>query len=562
VNSDPHVGSAYTTLHADLLARFYRLDGYDTKFLTGTDEHGQKIEQSAKKLNESPQAFADSVSKKFRDLIEAMDYTPDYFDPIRDNFLRTTMDCHIVFVQRIWRKMVENEWLYEGNYKGWYCVSDEAYYSEDELIKGDDGKLRTTLGKETEWREEKTYFFRLSEFQDILLKIYKKFPNIIRPYGKKTEVISFVSGLSMKDYESGVPPKNGHLQDLSVSRNSFEWGIKIPCDVNGKELLDENGNWKADVKQDEKHVIYVWFDALFNYLTALGCGTNVDYDNYWLNSRKKVHLIGKDILRPHAVYWLAFLIAVNYTRDEVKNIGNLDDGFERILPSTIYAHGWLTNNGQKISKSLGNAILPAAEIEWLMVSFNIDLETARDYFKYYLITTTSFGNDGDYSRDRLMEKVNGDLANKIGNLVKRTLDMIYKNCDRKIPNVARFDVLFTDNISVYEKFIDNFDFENYISSLMKIAENANKYLDERAPWKLFKENRRDEMNEALYSIVNAIKNLAILMQPICPYLAKRMLEGLGLTFNDAVAFDNLRENLKFGIEISKPAIIMPRLQSK
>ncbi len=562
VNSEPHVGSAYTTLYADLLARFYRLDNYNTKFLTGTDEHGQKIEQSAKKLDEEPQVFVDNISKKFRDLIKVMDYKPDYFDNIKDSFIRTTMGCHVLFVQEVWRKMIQNGWLYEGSYKGWYCVSDEAYYDEDELVKCEDGKLRTALGKEAEWKEEKTYFFRLSEFQDILLKVYEKFPNMVRPYGKKTEVISFVSGLSMKDYEAGISPKKGHLQDLSVSRNSFDWGIKIPCDINGKELLDENGNWKADVPQEERHVIYVWFDALFNYLTALGCGVNEDYKTYWLDNKKKVHLIGKDILRPHAVYWPAFLIAFNYTRDQIKNIGELDENFEKILPSTIFAHGWLTNEGQKISKSLGNAILPYTEIEWMKMDFDLDADTARDYFKYYLITTTPFGNDGDYSRTRLIEKINGDLANKIGNLTKRTLDMIYKNCNGKIPNVDRFDILFTDNISTYENFIDDFSFDGYISSLMKIAENANKYLDDKAPWKLFKDGKIDEMEKVLYSIANTIKNIAILLQPICPYLSKRILKELGLKFDEVIAFDNLNKNLEFDIEIPEPTIIIPRMQTR
>lgn len=562
VNSEPHVGSAYTTLHSDLLARFYRLNSYNTKFLTGTDEHGQKIEQSAKLLDEEPQVFVDNISKKFRDLIKVMNYKPDYFDNLDDTFIRTTMNCHVLFVQEVWRKMIQNGWLYEGSYKGWYCVSDEAYYDEDELAKCEDGKLRTALGKEAEWKEEKTYFFRLSEFQDILLKVYEKFPNIVRPYGKKTEVISFVSGLNIKDYESGELPKKGHLQDLSVSRNSFDWGIKIPCDINGKELLDENGNWKSSVPQQERHVIYVWFDALFNYLTALGCGINDDYKTYWLNNKKKIHLIGKDILRPHAVYWPAFLIAFNYTRDQIKNLDELDENFEKILPSTIFAHGWLTNEGQKISKSLGNAILPYTEIEWMKLDFNLDTDTARDYLKYYLMTTTPFGNDGDYSRTKLIEKINGELANKVGNLTKRTLDMIYKNCNKKIPNVNKFDILFTDNISTYENFIDNFSFDGYISLLMKTAENANKYLDDKAPWRLFKDSKIDEMESVLYSIANTIKNIAILLQPICPYLSKRILEELGLKFNEVITFDNLNKNLDFNIEIPEPTIIIPRMQTR
>ena len=562
VNSDPHVGSAYTTLFADLMANFYRLDNYDTKFLTGSDEHGQKIEQSAKKLNEEPKVFVDRISQKFRDLVKLMHYTPDYFDNIQDNFIRTTMKPHIKFIQNVWRKMVKNGWLYEGNYSGWYCVSDEAYYTEDELIKDKDGKFKTDLGKDVEWKEEKTYFFRLSELQNVLLKVYEKFPDLIKPYGKRTEVISFVSGLSMKDYENGVSPKKDYLKDLSVSRNTFDWGIRIPCDTKGKELLDENGEWKSDISKTERHVIYVWFDALFNYLSALASDKTGDYGKYWLDNPNKIHLIGKDILRPHAVYWPAFLIAYNYTLDEIKNINEIDDNFKNILPKTIFAHGWLTNEGQKISKSLGNAILPSLEIEWLQQDFNVSEDLARDYLKYYLITATHFGNDGDYSKSRLIEKINGDLANKIGNLAKRTLDMIYKNCDAKIPVVKDFDILFKDSIEVYEDFIVSFDFCGYVNHIMNIAEEANKYLDENAPWKLAKEGKTEEMNKVLYSIANTIMKIAILLQPIIPYISRQILRELGLEFENSVNFDKLNESLEQNKEIQKPTIIIPRLQKK
>ena len=562
VNSDPHVGSAYTTLFADLMAKFYRLDGYDTKFLTGTDEHGQKIEQSAKKLNQDPQRFVDTISQKFRDLVKLMEYTPNYFSNIQDNFIRTTMSCHVLFIQNVWRQMVKNGWLYEGTYKGWYCVSDEAYYGEDELTMCEDGKLKTALGKEVEWKEEKTYFFKLSELQNTLLKVYEKFPNLIKPFGKKTEVVSFVSGLSMKDYEAGEEPKKDYLKDLSVSRNTFEWGIKIPCDINGNELLDEYGNWKPEVPQDERHVIYVWFDALFNYLTAIGCGVNDDYKKYWLDNSNKIHLIGKDILRPHAVYWPAFLIAYNYSLDEIKNMKEIDDNFKNILPTTIFAHGWLTNEGQKISKSLGNAIVPYAELEWLKNGYGIDIDLARDYLKYYLITTTPFGNDGDYSRIRLVEKINGDLSNKVGNLTKRTMDMIYKNCNGKIPTVDKFDILFTDDISTYENFMSSFNFDGYIDSVMRIAENANKYLDDNAPWKLSKEGKTEQMESVLYSIANTIMKIAMLLQPIVPYISKKILKELGLEFDDFIMFDRLNENLEQDKEIQQPTIIIPRLQSR
>lgn len=561
VNSEPHVGSAYTTLHADLLARFYRLNGYETKFLTGTDEHGQKIQQSAEKNNKTPQEFVNEISLKFRELVNSMNCTPDYFETLKDNFIRTTMSCHKSFVQKVWKKMVENNWLYKGKYSGWYCVSDEAYYGEDELIKCEDGKMKTELGKEAEWKEEESYFFRLSKFQNILLELYKKYPDLIKPYGKKTEVISFVSGLSMKDYENGLPPKKGHLKDLSVSRNTFEWGIKIPCDENSNSLLDNNGDWKKDVPLKERHIMYVWFDALFNYLSSLGCPDCNDYSKYWINGNKKIHLVGKDILKPHAIYWPAFLIALNYKMEEISNMNGLPENIEMFLPTTIFAHGWLTNEGLKISKSLGNAIIPSAEIEWLKIMYNIDVEIAKDYLKYYLISFTSFGSDGDYSRNRLVEKINSDLANKVGNLVKRTLDMIYKNCEGKIPEVKNFDIIFSDiSINNYFSYIDNFDFSGYVSSIMKLADEINKYMDDKKPWNLKKDGKLEEMNKTLYSVINIIRKLAILLQPICPYISKKILQELGINFENVIPFSEINKNISFGLKIQQPSIIIPRLQ--
>lgn len=564
VNSEPHVGSAYTTMFADIMSRFYRLANYDVKFLTGTDEHGQKIEASAKKTGENPKEFVDRISEQFRDLVKLMEYSPNYFDVLGDNFIRTTMDCHILFVQNVWRKMVKNGWLYEGNYEGWYCVSDEAYYSEEELIPDGKGNFKTDLGKDVEWKKEKTYFFKLGELQKTLLKIYEKLPNLVRPVGKKSEVISFISGLTMKDYLDGKSPKENHLKDLSVSRNSFDWGIKIPCDLKGNELLDKNGEWKPEVPKEERHVIYVWFDALFNYLTALGCDSHNNYKNYWLENDKKIHLIGKDILRPHAVYWPAFLVAFNYTIDEVQKMTELDKNIEKFLPSTIFAHGWLTNEGLKISKSLGNAVVPSAEIEWLKSTYNLNEKTAVDYLKYYLIAATPFGNDGDYSRARLIEKINSDLANKIGNLAKRTLDMIYKNCDGKIPEIKNFDKIYSQNISNLTQQIDNFDIISYLEAIMKTAEDANKYMDENAPWKMFKENKIEEMNKVLYSIANTIKNIGILLQPICPNIAYKILKEIGLIKEDnqTISFSELNIDLKPLTQINEPTIIIPRLQNK
>jgi len=489
-----------------------------------------------------------------------MAYSPSHFDALDDNFIRTTMKCHISFVQDIWRKIVKNGWLYEGNYEGWYCVSDEAYYSEDELITSPDGSKKTELGKSVEWKSEKTYFFRLSEFQDVLLKMYDGFPQLIRPLGKKGEVVSFVSGLQLKEYENGVPPKKNYLKDLSVSRNNFNWGIKIPCDLDGNDLLDSNGDWKQNIPQDKRHVIYVWFDALFNYLTALGDNNGNDYKNYWANSDKKVHIIGKDILRPHAVYWPAFLLAIHYTRDQIKAMKRLDEGVKTFIPSTIFAHGWLTNEGLKISKSLGNAIIPSKEIEWLESNFAVSCDVARDYLKYYLIVATPFGNDGDYSRLRLVEKINGDLANKIGNLVKRCMDMIYKNYNEEIPTVGDFDDIYILDCKVLLDYFENFDIGGYVELIIKVAESANKYMDEKTPWNLQKEGKIDEAKRVLYSLANVIKNIAILLQPICPYIASTILHEIGFS-RDCVSFGELGSNIKSATKIQKPTIVIPRLQT-
>ncbi|MDR3289759.1 MAG: methionine--tRNA ligase [Rickettsiales bacterium] len=556
VSAEPHIGSSYPTIFADVLARFHKLDNYDVKFLTGTDEHGQKVEQSAKDAGQKPKDFVDELSIRFREILKTLDLQPTHFDVLNDNFIRTTDPIHKKQVQDVWRILVKNDWIYRGQYDGWYCVSDEAYYTEDELVKNVDGEWRTTLGKKVEWKVEESYFFRLSEFQELLLNTYKKFPDLVRPEGKKTEVIAFVSGINAKEYEQGKAIKKDYLRDLSVSRNNFDWGIKIPVDTENNELLDGE-EWKNDIKKEDKHVIYVWLDALFNYIAALGYSTNnKDYQKYWLNSSKKINLVGKDILKFHAVYWPAFLIACNYTREEIKKLNNqpLED-FKKYIPSSVFAHGWLTNEGQKISKSLNNGIYPAKEIEWLQTEFNIDNSTARDYFKYYLLNAVKFGNDGDYSRVKLVEKINGDLANKIGNLTKRTLDLIYKNFDKKIPIVKDFDKIVNVKIDNFRKHIDDIDINDYVNELLQIAEHANKYIDENKPWELVKSDK-EKSSIVLYSVANIILKIAILLQPFVPYLAKNILEGLG--YDNIIGFDKIDDNLR-GNVIEEPKIIIPRL---
>ena len=352
VNDKPHIGHAYTTLACDALARFKRLDGYDVMFLTGTDEHGQKVQKSAEAKGVEPKAFTDEVSQNFRDLTKVLDFT-------NDDFIRTTEPRHYAACQQLWNTLIENGDIYLGSYSGWYAVRDEAFYAESEIK---DGKAPT--GAPVEWVEEPSYFFRLSAYQDKLLEHYDANPDFVAPKSRFNEVKSFVKG---------------GLLDLSVSRASFSWGVPVPG--------------------DEDHVMYVWLDALTNYMTAAGYaqeGGEVDYAKRW---PADLHMVGKDILRFHAVYWPAFLMAANLE-----------------LPKRVYAHGWWTNEGQKISKSLGNVIDP----------IEIADKYGLDQMRYFMLREVPFGNDGDFSHQAMVHRMNGDLANDLGNLCQRVLSMIFK----------------------------------------------------------------------------------------------------------------------------------------
>src|SRR5215470_6179103 len=363
VNDSPHIGHAYTTLSCDVLARFMRLDGYDVHFLTGTDEHGQKVEKSAAAAGLDPQAFTDRVSAEFKALAEKLNCS-------FDNFIRTTEPRHTRSCQALWQKLVEAGDIYLGSYAGWYAVRDEAFYAESELV---DGKAPT--GADVEWVEEPSYFFRLSAWQDRLLAFYEANPDCIGPRSRRNEVMSFV--------------KSG-LLDLSVSRTSFKWGVPVPG--------------------DPAHIMYVWLDALINYITATGFPDleSATYKRFW---PADLHMVGKDILRFHAVYWPAFLMAA-----------------ELPPPRRVFAHGWWTNEGQKISKSLGNIIDPLKLIE----------RYGLDPVRYFLMREIPFGQDGDFSHRAMVQRMNGDLANDFGNLAQRVLSMIAKNCGGVLPVPGSF----------------------------------------------------------------------------------------------------------------------------
>lgn len=490
VNDKPHIGHAYTTLACDVAARFKRQDGYDVFFLTGTDEHGQKIERAATQKNINPKDFVDGVSKSFLELAEKLNIS-------NNRFIRTTDDDHKKACQKLWSKLYDNGYIYKDKYSGWYSVRDEAYFTESDLVEKDGKKIAPT-GADVEWMEEESYFFKLSAFTKKLLKHYEDNPNFIQPNTRKNEIISFVGG------------KEG-LRDISISRTSFDWGVKVPG--------------------DEKHVMYVWLDALTNYITAVGYGVG-DVNDYWKNAH---HIVGKDIIKFHAVYWPAFLMAADLE-----------------LPKNIFAHGWWTNEGQKISKSLGNTIDPND----LIAEFGVD------QLRYFLMREITFGNDGDYSRLSFITRVNSDLSNDIGNLCQRVCSFIYKKCDGNIKFSGNFTKedkeLLSKTSSVINELrinIDNKEFNKYCENVWKIISCCNKYIDEQQPWVKFKEDY-ERMSDILYVMINMLKDISILAHPIIPSSALSILDIIN--YEGELKFDGVGELLSSDISVKEPYIIFPR----
>ncbi len=487
VNDAPHIGHAYTTIASDVIARFKRLDGFNVMFLTGTDEHGQKIEKSAAKAGVDIQAFTDKFSEAFKNLNINLKIS-------NDDFIRTTEIRHKSTVQEIWKKLFTSGNVYLGSYSGWYAVRDEAFYQESELV---DGKAPT--GAEVEWITEPSYFFNLSKWQDKLLKFYEENPDFIAPNSRKNEVLSFVKG---------------GLHDLSVSRTSFKWGIPIP--------------------NDEHHVMYVWLDALFNYYSAIH---TQERKQFWPCD---LHIVGKDILRFHAVYWPAFLMAC-----------------ELPLPKRVFAHGWWTNEGEKISKSLGNTIDPIK----LMDEFGLD------YVRYFLMTEMPFGNDGNFSRDAFINKVNSNLCNNIGNLAQRVLSFINKNCDAKVPHcnqlIGEDKKLLDLAYSLADRMrnhIDKQEIHLAFEEVISLGSAANEYVDKQAPWVL-KKSDVERMNTVLYVLCESLRILGIALLPIIPDSANKLLEQLGV---ESPRLENMSVDfaLRSGAELPVPQGIFPRLQTE
>jgi methionyl-tRNA synthetase len=492
VNDAPHIGHAYTTLACDVVARFKRLDGFDVRFLTGTDEHGQKVEKSAQAAGVAPQAFTDRVSRNFRDLAAFMGYT-------NDDFIRTTEPRHIASCQVLWQRLVERGEIYLGTYAGWYSVRDEAFWGADELQAGPDGSKVAPTGAPVEWVEEPSYFFRLSAWQARLLAFYDDFPDFIAPVSRRNEVISFVKG---------------GLQDLSVSRTSFSWGVPVPG--------------------DDAHIMYVWLDALTNYITAVGYpSTDGEFAKYW---PADLHMVGKDIVRFHAVYWPAFLMAA---------------GLEP--PRRVFAHGWWTNEGQKISKSLGNVIDPIQ----LVGRYGLD------QVRYFLLREVPFGNDGDFSHRAMVNRMNGELANELGNLAQRSLSMINKNCAGKVPEPGEFSAADRELLNAAGGLLDSFrqcidrqQFHEGLEAVWQVVRAANAYVDRQAPWALRKTDP-PRMGTVLYVLAETLRRISVPLQPVMPASMARLLDQLAVPA-DKRDFAAFADRLAPGQALPKPEGVFPR----
>ena len=473
----PHMGHAYSSIVADIFARFKRLENYNVLFLTGTDEHGQKIQKEAKKNNKDTKLFCDELSETFRSLTKTLNLS-------NDDFIRTTEKRHHKSVHDIWNRLLKSGDIYLDKYSGWYSVSDEAFYDEDEIEKIEGNKVSKLSGSPVEWVEEESYFFKLSAWTSKLLNFYNENPNFILPKSRKNEVIKFV--------EKG-------LKDLSISRTSFSWGIPVP--------------------KNDKHIIYVWLDALTNYISALNFPDVDDkkYKNFW---PADVHIIGKDILRFHAIFWPAFLLAAKLP-----------------TPKRIFGHGWILSDDKKMSKSLGNILDPLEIIE----TFGID------QLRYYLVKEVSLGNDGSISLENLKNCINNDLANNYGNLCQRVFSFIKKNCNNKIPfssklNTSDKKLLNTlkDNLPKLQALMDNQELNEYIKSVVSFSFEANKYFNDSEPWSLKKKDP-ERMNAILFTIVEQIKNISILLNPIIPNATNKALGMINVSTN-SLSIDKIKNN--------------------
>ncbi|EOI9668434.1 methionine--tRNA ligase [Campylobacter jejuni] len=467
VNDVPHLGHAYTTIIADTLARFYRLQGHETRFLTGTDEHGQKIEEAAKLRNSTPQEYADKISFEFKKLW-------DEFEITYDIYARTTDTRHIEFVKAMFLKMWQKGDIYKDEYEGHYCISCESFFTQSQLINDcscpDCGKNTTIL-------KEESYFFKLSKYQDKILQWYEEKDPIL-PKNKKNELINFV--------QSG-------LKDLSITRTSFDWGIKLPQEIN-----------------DDKHIIYVWLDALFIYISSLDFQSKGENAKFW---PAHVHLVGKDILRFHAIYWPAFLMSVDLP-----------------LPKFIGAHGWWTKEGEKMSKSKGNVVKPKEVVD----------AYGSEAFRYFLLREVPFGNDGDFSENMLINRINAELSNEFGNLLNRIIGMSTKYSQG---NISKEGVLkfynaelnqTKEHLNLAVEFLENLQCNRYLEELFKALSVANLAISKYEPWNLIKENKHEQANALVALCANILAKTSLLLSPTLP----KSCEKVALALNFEISSTN------------------------
>jgi methionyl-tRNA synthetase len=495
VNDNPHIGHAYTTVACDVMARFKRLDGFDVKFVTGTDEHGQKVAKAAADKGMPPIALCDQNSQNFRALAERLGVT-------NDDFIRTTEQRHVDACQALWRRLEDNGYIYLDKYAGWYSVRDEAFFDESELTKGPNDERLAPTGAPVDWVEEESYFFKLSAWRDKLLDLYDSNPDFIGPKSRFNEVRSFVAG---------------GLRDLSVSRTTFNWGIPVP------------GN--------DRHIMYVWIDALTNYITTLGFPDKDSdaFTTYWPES---LHMIGKDIIRFHCVYWPAFLMGAGLP-----------------VPKRVFAHGWWTIEGQKMSKSLGNAVDPHVLVN----------KYGLDQLRYFLMREVPFGNDGDFAEAAIAQRINGELANEFGNLAQRFLSFIAKNLGGTLPEPGLLNEDDNALLSACHRLLDRCreavnqqGFNVALDAIWTVVRAANVYVDKQAPWALRKTDPA-RMNTVLYVLAETTRHLAILMQPFVPAAMEKMLHLLAVPA-DARTFAFLGEAhaLPGGIALPAPQGVFPR----
>ena len=476
------------------MARFYRLNNYDVLFTSGTDEHGLKVEKAAKESGMTPNNFVDKVSQNFKELLKKIKST-------NTDFIRTTESRHNVACKKFWNNLCQKSQVYLSKYKGWYSIKDESFYQEKELIKKNDSFF-TIDNEKVEWIEEESFFFKLSEWETSLLNYYEKYPEFIQPKSRRNEVISFV--------------KSG-LKDLSISRTSFKWGIKV----------EENSD----------HIMYVWIDALVNYLTSIGYPNFKKNKEYW---EECIHVIGKDILKFHAVYWPAMLMASDLP-----------------LPKKIFAHGWWTNEGKKISKSLGNSIDPNKIID----SYGLD------QFRYFLLREVTLGQDGDFSEQALKNRVNSDLSNNFGNLVQRTIKFLFKNFDGVVPfqlkpnsinNFPLNDIFLL--FQKVEKFIINLEMNKAIEEIFISISNLNKFMDESEPWNVVKKDR-ELTGKILTELIESFRIIGIILQPFLPIASKLLLDTLNID-NKLRMFKyiNSKNFINKGHKLNEPKALFPRFE--